>query len=101
MTTRHTPGFEREGFSNRYSPGPWIAKGGSVFRNHGLATVASCIFHDDARLIAAAPELLAALETITKEYELALTEIGKPWRWGDMPIQQARAAIARATGGEE
>jgi len=51
---------------------------------------------DNARLIAAAPELLAALQALLPHVPGHLTDdlFGRPW------LAQARAAIARATGGQ-
>lgn len=57
----------------------------------------------NARLIAAAPELLAALEEITDAHESLLSaylaETGKNgYGWGVIPVNTARAAIAIAKG---
>ena len=54
----------------------------------------------NARLMAAAPELLEALESITASYDRLLEEYGKPFEWGEFESDVARAAIAKATGGE-
>ena len=57
----------------------------------------------NARLIAAAPDLLAALErlaNIADEGAVMRHETGKPaWSFIDEVKQSARAAIAKATGG--
>ena len=50
---------------------------------------------DNARLIAAAPELLAALRLMMREYEALRFE--QPERW-PTAAAAARAAIAKATG---
>ena len=44
-----------------------------------------------AALMAAAPDLLAALETLTREWDLGRSPLASEW-------SKARAAIARATG---
>ena len=61
----------------------------------------------DARLIAAAPDLLAALEDITERYERLLVDSRITKRDAEamretLPYytEQARAAIARATGAD-
>jgi hypothetical protein len=51
----------------------------------------------DARLIAAAPDLLAALEEMTDMAADLLPKAG-PSGWGEIAIDNARAAIAKATG---
>ena len=54
----------------------------------------------NARLMAAAPELLEALESITASYDRLLKEHGKPFEWGRIQSDAAREAIAKAKGGE-
>jgi hypothetical protein len=54
----------------------------------------------DARLIAAAPELLAALEDMTDRYARAMKDSGvSHYPEAMVEIRSARAAIAKATGG--
>jgi hypothetical protein len=56
----------------------------------------------NARLIAAAPELLAALEAVTKAY-VELVQSDYPPSWSaekDSEVIAARAAIAKAKGNE-
>ena len=54
----------------------------------------------NARLIAAAPDLLAALEDITDRYARAMKDSGvSHYPEAMVEIRSARAAIARATGG--
>ena len=51
-------------------------------------------------LFASAPELLAALESITKSYDALLFAYGKEHGWGTIESDNARAAIQAAKGGE-
>ena len=54
----------------------------------------------NALLIASAPELLAALEDITDRYARAMKDSGvSHYTEAMVEIRSARAAIARATGG--
>ena len=66
---------------------------------------AGAAFKDKAKLIAAAPELLHALEDLVKAHETwnaAMIEvIGRPPKWGDEHLNNARAAIKKARGGDE
>lgn len=53
----------------------------------------------DARLIAAAPELLEACKALHRMYGISID--GQPWEVpDDDPINLARAAIAKAEGQE-
>jgi hypothetical protein len=53
----------------------------------------------NARLIAAAPDLLASLTEMTRLYELYLTEKGyDPEAIASGKVGKAKAAIAKATG---
>ena len=89
--------------SAAYTPGPWAAKpsmlravcitsaSGPVATTSSASYVSREINIANARLIAAAPELLAALQAVA-DY----------WTGGDVPpdIDAAmRAAISKATGG--
>jgi hypothetical protein len=76
-----------------FTPGPWTASGNGVHK--GIRCVATTHNddhrHADARLIAAAPELLAALRGLL---DLA-DESGR----GHLPmLDAARAALAKAEG---
>ena len=51
----------------------------------------------NARLIAAAPDLLAALEALVGEADLGEVDLDDDDR---AKLEQARAAIAKATGGQ-
>ena len=95
---------------SKHTPGPWSAecravgyKGGEWGKDEFLQWVVcgpevpsgrGQFFQADARLIAAAPDLLAALQVI------ASFAVGN----GDVCeiiAQRARAAIAKATGGQD
>lgn len=90
-----------------HTPGPWTARQWSCHAATtvtvddpdcvtGKRTIADCESVADARLIAAAPELLAALQAIVKSLadqdDEGLIEHAQP-------MIDARAAIAKATGG--
>jgi hypothetical protein len=55
----------------------------------------------NARLIAAAPDLLAALRTCIEDMEsmIGLSDFGSPEE-SDFPLAIARAAVAKAKGGD-
>ena len=82
----------------QHAPGPWATDGKDYgwcimdLRGARVATVwrdGAPLATANARLIAAAPDLLAALQ--------AALPIGGPHRWWH---DDARAAIAKATGGQ-
>ena len=91
----------------QHTPGPWV-----VFPAPGLdigsiswGFVASCTLRPspeemkaNAALIAAAPELLAALEAILARVESGEGMGGKFLGGPPLPIREARAAIAKAGG---
>lgn len=52
--------------------------------------------HSDARLIASAPDLLASLIELESMVTEMLPKFG-PCGWGELALEQARAAIAKAT----
>lgn len=96
----------------KYTPGPWVADGGVVYADHGLQ-VHICdtgLFSDqpfeNARLIAAAPELLEALKSLK---ELCAEAIYSAEDGGDVPDRDhqslvwrlVNAAIAKAEGDEK
>jgi len=102
---------------SEHTPGPWRVEPGRETRvgadivivsRNGLVAIA-CTIHEgavnaeaNARLIAAAPEMLAALEAaeaLLNEHEHCLREdCTNP---GCVVYRQARAAIAKARGGAE
>lgn len=71
---------------SKHTPGPWTVSGGTIRNLHGHLVADFHSTDADARLIAAAPELLAALQLIVaKRYEPSLYAA----------IDDARAAIAK------
>ena len=90
--------------SNGHTPGPWIARktggqgwpgqrGWAIDFNEDQEQVVDFVYEEaDARLIAAAPDLLEALEEL-----LQLIEIERP-DWLHTEQHRARAAIAKARG---
>lgn len=96
---------------NKHTPGPWMAVGAWVEHpDDEVADICVCdtmLFSQghfnrseeeecaNARLIAAAPELLEALKKLMKD---AGGEDLVKWK---IAHEAARAAIAKATGGEE
>ena len=73
---------------SKHTPGPWQVIGGNVYGDNLRALLP--MNGADARLIAAAPELLAALEMVMENY-------GSEYKFTDTFIY-ARAAIAKAKG---
>ncbi len=97
MKTQHTPGpwvaspAIRSGFTIDAKCDPWLI----VTTSDEEGRYGSIETEANARLIAAAPELLAALQVVLRDYT-AVHDIG------DVEMQpalyQARAAITKATG---
>ena len=89
----------------QHTPGPWRAQinhcNHAVISTDGfdiaLLRASDCDSEANARLIAAAPDLLAALEDILARYESAGVQCYPEAR---REVIAARAAIARATTGE-
>lgn len=93
----------------KHTSGPWVAVGGLVeVENDNIPDICTCNPHDfgqahlkrnvlevlsNARLIAAAPDLLAALKVAEKAMQADISgiDIGASF-------EQIRAAIAKATG---
>jgi len=82
---------------NAHTPGPWYQHRETVQAPNGtlVATLANAngTCNDNARLIAAAPELLEALQ-------MALPHLESVAMKDNAAYALARAAIAKATGGE-
>ena len=87
----------------QHTPGPWIAKGAEVFYRDTEIVIADTLRSDfgfgtenaNARLIAAAPDLLA--ELIACEDQLRGVTGALPGSDSAEVCDAARAAIARAT----
>ena len=82
-----------------HTPGPWEPMwdfSAVTHRQEVVASLNSLVkngeYEANARLIAAAPELLAALEALNKQVEIGCPEVARNER------KQARAAIAKARG---
>ena len=88
--------------ATKHTPGPWVEKYGTLYGSNGEKVVCSSnglafgsvnSWPDaaaNARLIAAAPELLEALQAIISDMD---SEFGT-----DYDYNKARAVIAKATG---
>lgn len=93
--------------SSKHTPGPWSANPGSNSDSHYMVFKADGNFltlddeqHEyNARLIAAAPELLEALKTMTDEYAASMRDAGVTHYPEALAIvRQARAVISKAKG---
>ena len=86
----------------QHTPGPWYlnSRGWVVQSTGDIVTRLECSNNKeaDARLIAAAPELLAALESVLPDLEHYVATHGPG---PDKRLAIARAAIAKAKGGAE
>ncbi len=99
----------------QHTPGPWYQVGSWVeVEDEDTPDICTCnpeaigqshlkwdwkTVHANARLIAAAPDLLAALNVVFAESEKAISMLGIPLVSADWH-ESARAAIAKATGGQ-
>ena len=83
----------------QHTPAPWYAKPddmqGFIYQEKTGKNVAVCYSSRDAYLIAAAPELLEALEGLLKAVDTDPDEEVEP----DSPYGNAIAAINKAKGG--
>ena len=88
---------------SKNSPGPWILKRHAMnhqtLSRNGSGLIADIHIDADAALIAAAPELLAALHAIIEEAGPAFGNDDKPGTINKMS-RLARVAVARATGAD-
>ena len=80
---------------SKHTPGPWGIVGGQyglpeVWKSDRSEAVCERVFNGNARLIAAAPELLDALEAVVRA-DIYMHERADA-------LAKARAAIAKATG---
>ena len=94
MKTQHTPGpwfIERRTYDNETTSYRVTASDGHGWSGNRYMAVSGCIDEHDARLIAAAPELLEALAEISLCSQSSMSSKEECGRI-------ARAAIAKATG---
>lgn len=84
---------------NTFTPGPWYAPADKSFYVHAGPGqfICNASGQANARLIAAAPEMLAALQTIVAGYQAHFDAMPVAWQTYD---NIARAVIAQATGEE-
>ena len=87
---------------SKHTPGPWLNRTHSISAQSGAIiakTVDSKVDYEtkdaNARLIAAAPELLTMLDRLLSEY---LTRDPREGHVALLTIEQARAAITKAMG---
>jgi len=93
---------------SKYTPGPWEQVGNLIrteFAGEGGWLVAACEHslpqHEaNARLIAAAPDLLEALERMAGAFVPHPRDDTEGWREEHEACELARAAIAKATGAQ-
>jgi hypothetical protein len=100
--------------SGMHTATPWLMKRGHetddcrgvfIIENASHDVVAEFVWEDDARLIAAAPELLAALQEardvlamLTDPERIKESRVQIAWAQAVAAEAKARAALARATG---
>jgi len=91
--------------NTQHTPGPWQIHPN---RNWAVSTltdadgavdlIAECGFIEDARLIAAAPELLTALEALLTEFESRVALVDELTPPESLAMHYAQDAIAKAKG---
>lgn len=90
--------------SDGHTPGPWSFRGcdggWAIDFNEDQEQVVDYVYEEaDARLIAAAPELLEALEDIANDYAERFDMDSQSTNPGmKVVVENARAAIAKARG---
>lgn len=90
--------------SNGHTPGPWSFRGcdggWAIDFNEDQEQVVDYVYEEaDARLIAAAPELLEALEDLANDYAERFDMDSQSTNPGmKVVVENARAAIAKARG---
>ena len=89
---------------SEHTPGPWMVdtETGVVVRRSSFRGVVASIHPynrtANARLIAAAPDMLAELEDMTNVAEKAIIASGTYAEFAAIRVERARAAIAKAKG---
>jgi len=85
---------------SKHTPGPWTIEeselmGRDIVSAGNMALICTQVYSpDDARLIAAAPELLAALQAVAEQTR------HPDYDWPVCLSREVSAAIAKATGSE-
>lgn len=86
-----------------HSPEPWrvdsSASSDRVFDADGLAVCKMVDWSDDARLIAAAPDMLRMLRVLSEKSESGADTKDEWYVWRDA-MQEAKELIARLDGGK-
>jgi hypothetical protein len=90
----------------KHTPGPWMANRSTVFGPddaNGHVTHVAVLAHGqtldaNARLIAAAPELLDALQDAMEALAMCQPRTDHGARWQSAAMQKARVTIAKAKG---
>jgi hypothetical protein len=88
FSIHHTSQMRDCYIATEIAPTTLITSGGDMPNSEGEA---------NARLIASAPDLLAALQEITAQHDAMLETFKSGFGWGRIVSDKARAAIARAT----
>lgn len=84
--------------SAAHTPGPWKTLGAQFVCSESAVVAQQCKSMEDARLIAAAPDLLEALEALLSHTADLDPMQGYRPEEDFSAVKQARAAIAKATG---
>lgn len=97
MSNKHTPGPWTQGTSNPGRSCVWLDGNAEPENTMGPDnTWIDCVSEANARLIAAAPDLLEALHLAVKMAETGMCDFNPH---DEYVMNKARAAIAKATGG--
>ncbi len=84
---------------NKHTPGPWIDSDGMIVHRMGDIARMESTNPADARLIAACPDLVEALQSTIEALERTLPADSQILAWN--AVNDARAAINKATGETE
>ena len=91
---------------DEHTPGPWHASsydGWDCIRDAHDQIIAKLALNvpDNARLIAAAPELLAVLDETVSRFERCIVHAGSDPEFAREAVKAARAVIAKARGDDD
>lgn len=108
MSTKHTPGPWRatKCFLNQVNPATIVSESGVAVASveYGIKATGDAFegregeFDANARLMAAAPDLLESLQQTVASLEHWFVRHGDPEGVNSLMMKKARAAIAKATG---